>query len=91
MLRPLNGWMIGIGAYYLLIGLTAVSVTDFLHDNPALADEAASAGFDGLGSIAGFAATLFALLALPVGGFTAVRMSAFITAETNGSLTMLAS
>ncbi|BBH67920.1 hypothetical protein ACTI_46050 [Actinoplanes sp. OR16] len=90
-LRPLTGWMIGIGAYYLLIGLTAVSVTGFLHDNPALAGEASQAGFEGLGSITGFAATLFAILALPVGGFTAVRISAFVAAETDGRLTLLAS
>ncbi|MEV4703183.1 hypothetical protein [Actinoplanes sp. NPDC049316] len=90
-LRPLTGWMLGVGAYYLLIGLTAVSITDFLNDNPALAGEAAQAGFDGLGSIAGFAATLFAILALPAGGFTAVRMSAFTGAETDRRLTLLAS
>ena len=91
VLRPLTGWMIGVGAYYLLIGLTAVSVTDFLRDNAALAGEAAQAGFGGLGSIAGFTATLFAILAMPIGGFTTVRMSAFIAAETDRRLTLLAS
>jgi ABC-2 type transport system permease protein len=91
VLRPMTGWMIGIGAYYLLIGLTAVSVTEFLRDNPALAGEAAQAGFDGLGSIAGFAATLFAILVMPVGGFVAVRMGALIAAETDRTLTPLAS
>ena len=91
VMRTLTGWMIGIGAYYLLIGLTAVSVTDFLRDNPALAGEAARAGFAGLGSIAGFAATLFAILAVPVGGFVTVRMTAFVAAETDGRLTLLAS
>ncbi|MGW3783583.1 ABC transporter permease [Micromonospora chokoriensis] len=91
VLRPLTGWLIGIGAYYLLIGLTAVSVTEFLYDNPALADEAAQAGFQGLGSITGFTATLFAILAMPVGGFVTVRMTAFVTAETDRRLTLLAS
>jgi ABC-2 type transport system permease protein len=89
--RPLTGWMIGIGAYYLLIGLTAVSVTDFLSGNPAMAGQAAQAGFNGLGSIAGFASTLFALLALPVGEFTAVRFGAFVAAETDRRLTLLVS
>ncbi|MEU7919324.1 ABC transporter permease [Micromonospora zamorensis] len=89
MLRPLTGWALGIGAYYLLIGFTTMSVTDFLADNPALADEAARAGFTSLGAVEGFTATLFALLALPVGGFTAVRMSAFVTAETSHHLTLL--
>ncbi|KUL38786.1 ABC transporter permease [Actinoplanes awajinensis] len=90
VLGPLTGWAIGIGAYYLLIGLTAVSVTEFLTDNPAMAGQAAAAGFDGLGAIAGFAAVLFALLALPAGGFTAVRMTAFVRAETDRRLTLLA-
>ena len=89
MLRPLTGWVVGVGAYYLLIGFTTVSVTDFLAGNPALADEAAQAGFTALGAIEGFAATLFALLALPVSGFTAVRVSAFMTAETGRYLTLL--
>ncbi|MFJ6154302.1 ABC transporter permease [Micromonospora profundi] len=89
MLRPLTGWALGIGAYYLLIGFTTMSVTDLLAGNPALADEAARAGFTGLGAVEGFTATLFALLALPVGGFTAVRMSAFVTAENSHHLTLL--
>ena len=89
LLRPLTGWAIGIGAYFLLIGATAVSITDFLTDNPALAGEAAKAGFAELGAVEGFTATLFALLALPVGGFTAVRTAAFIAAETDRRLTLL--
>jgi ABC-2 type transport system permease protein len=87
--RPWTGWALGIGAYYLLIGATAVSITEFLADNPALAGEAANAGFAELGAVEGFTATLFAILALPVGGFTAVRMGAFITAETDRQMTLL--
>jgi ABC-2 type transport system permease protein len=90
VLRPLAGWAIGIGAYYLLIGLTAVSITGFLADNPALADEAGQAGFAELGSIAGITATLFAILAMPVSGFAAVRMGAFVAAETDRRLVLLA-
>ncbi len=90
MLRPLTGWTLAVGAYYLLIGFTTLSVTDVLADNPGLADEAARAGFAALGAIEGFTATLFALLALPVGGFTAVRMTAFVAAESNRQLSMLA-
>ncbi|MEU4216717.1 hypothetical protein [Actinoplanes sp. NPDC026623] len=89
-LRPFTGWALGIVAYYLLIGTTAVSITGFLKDNPALAGQAAAAGFGGLGSIAGFTSTLFAILAIPAGGFTAVRMVAFVTAETDRRLTLLA-
>ncbi|MEU8238325.1 hypothetical protein AB0C07_08775 [Actinoplanes missouriensis] len=88
--RPLAGWSLGIGAYFLLIGLTTVSATEFLAENPAMADQAAQAGFTGLGSIAGFVATLFAVLALPAGGFTAIRMGAFVAAERDRRLTLLA-
>lgn len=90
LLRPWTGWALGIGAYYLLIGMTSVSVTEFLADNPALADEAAKAGFADISAVEGFTATLFAILALPVGGFTAIRTAAFIAAETDGRLTALA-
>jgi ABC-2 type transport system permease protein len=90
VLRPLAGWAIGIGAYYLLIGLTAVSITGFLADNPALAGQAGQAGFAELGSIAGISATLFAILAMPAGGFAAVRMGAFVAAETDRRLVLLA-
>ncbi|GAA3351278.1 hypothetical protein GCM10020358_80400 [Amorphoplanes nipponensis] len=89
LLRPLTGWALGVGAYYLLIGFTTRSVTGFLADNPALAGQAARAGFAGLDAVEGFAATLFALLAVPVGGFVAVRLSAFVAAENSRHLTLL--
>ncbi|RLK25709.1 ABC-2 type transport system permease protein [Micromonospora sp. M71_S20] len=89
MLRPLAGWSAGVGAYFLLIGVLTVSLTDFLGDNPRFADLAARAGFAGLDSARGYAATLFALLAVPVGAFAAVRVAAFAAAETDGRLTLL--
>ncbi|MEU4773871.1 hypothetical protein [Micromonospora sp. NPDC023644] len=89
MLRPLAGWSSGVGAYFLLVGVLTVSLTDFLADNPRFADLAAQAGFAGLGTVRGYAATLFALLAVPVGAFTAVRIAAFAAAETDGRLTLL--
>ncbi|MEU6075974.1 hypothetical protein [Micromonospora sp. NPDC047074] len=70
LLRPLAGWTAGVGAYFLLIGLLAVSMTDFLADNPQFADLAAQAGFAGLGSVEGYVAAMFALLAIPAGIFT---------------------
>jgi ABC-2 type transport system permease protein len=90
MLRPLAGWSVGVGAYFLLIGLIAVTMTDFLTDNPVFADAAAQAGFAGLASVEGYAATLFAVLAVPVGGFAADRIGAFARAEADGRLTLLA-
>ena len=90
MLRPLIGFALGIGAYFLLIGLIAVTMTGFLRDNPAFADAAAQAGFQGLASVEGYIATLFALLAMPVGGFAADRIGAFARAEADRGLTLLA-
>ncbi|MFR9778968.1 hypothetical protein ACL02O_23310 [Micromonospora sp. MS34] len=89
MLRPLAGWSVGIGAYFLLIGLLAESLTGFLADNPRFADLAGEAGFGGLGTVRGYAATLFALLAVPIGAFAAARLAAFAAAEVAGRLTLL--
>ena len=85
LLRPLAGWSAGIGAYFLLIGLLAASMIDFLADNPRFADLAAQAGFAGLGQCSRLSATLFALLAIPVGAFAAVRLAAFAAAETDAT------
>ncbi|MFI6823451.1 ABC transporter permease [Micromonospora sp. NPDC050187] len=89
LLRPLTGWTAGVGAYYLLIGLLAVSMTDFLADNRQFADLAAQAGFAGLGSVEGYAAAMFALLAIPAGIFAAVHVAATATAETDRQLTLI--
>ncbi|WP_240943815.1 ABC transporter permease [Micromonospora thermarum] len=89
LLRPLTGWAAGVGAYFLLIGVLATSMTRFLTDNPRFADLAAQAGFAGLGSVRGYVATLFALLAVPVGTFAAVRLAAFAAAEADRRLTPL--
>jgi ABC-2 type transport system permease protein len=88
-LRSLLGWSLGIGAYYFLIALMAPSLTDFLRQNPRFAELAAKAGFAGLDGTRGYAGTLFALLAIPVGVFTAVRIAAAVTAETDRRLTLL--
>jgi len=88
-LRPLTGWTLGIGAFLLLIGLVSRSMTDFLAQNPMFAALAAEAGFADLGSVEGYAATLFALLTVPVGGFVASRVSALAGAETARRLDML--
>jgi ABC-2 type transport system permease protein len=87
-LRPLAGWALGIGAFFLLIGLIAESMTGFLRDNPQFADLARQAGFE-LDAVQGYAATLFALLAVPLGGFTATRIAALAHAETTRRLDLL--
>lgn len=87
-LRPLAGWSIGIGAYYLLIGLIMISMTDFLADNRQFADLAAQAGF-ALRTVKEGVATLFALLAIPVSGFVTIRIAASSADETARRLTLL--
>ncbi|MGI5254359.1 ABC transporter permease [Actinacidiphila glaucinigra] len=89
LLRPLAAWAAGLGAYYLLIGVLAVSLTGLLTDNPRFADLAAQAGFAGLGTVQGYVATLFALLAIPAGTFVAVRLATLATDESGGRLTLL--
>ena len=75
-LRPVAGWAVGLGAYFLLIGLLARSLTRFLSDNPRYAELAAQAGFADLGTVEGYVASLFTLVAVPVGLFAASRLAA---------------
>lgn len=87
--RPLAGWAGGITAFFLLIGLIATSMTTFLADNPLFADMAARAGFAELGSVAGYAATLFALLPVALSGFVAGRIAGLARAESARRLDLL--
>ncbi|GAB4102348.1 hypothetical protein GCM10028790_13660 [Micromonospora taraxaci] len=87
--RPLAGWAAGVGAYYLLIGVLTVSMTEFLTENARFADLAAQAGFAGLGSVEGYVAAMVTLLAIPAGVFAAVRSAAFAADEAAGRLTLL--
>lgn len=90
VLLPLLAWTAGIVAYFLLIGLTAVAVTDFMAQNTTITDMAGQAGFGSLDQVEGFTAAIFAILALPVGAFAAVRMGTFVAAESDRRLTLLA-
>jgi ABC-2 type transport system permease protein len=88
VLRQLTGWTLAVGAYYLLVGLISKSVTGFLLDNPQFAAMARQAGFE-LDVVEGFAATLFTLLAVPIGGFAAVRIAALAHSEAARRLDLL--
>ncbi len=66
LLRALVSWSVGVGSYFLLIGMLARSMTKFLTQNPLFADVAAQAGFSALGSVTGYVATLLSLLAIPI-------------------------
>jgi ABC-2 type transport system permease protein len=87
MLPSAIGWAVGLGAYFLLIGLLARSLIDFLVANPRFAELAAQAGFAGLTTVQGYVAALFTLLAIPLGIFTASRLSVDAADEANRRLT----
>jgi ABC-2 type transport system permease protein len=87
--RPVLGWALGIGLYFLLIGSLATTMMQFLRDNPLFAQMAATAGFGRLASVQGYVAALFTLLAIPIGAFAAARMSAAAADESAGRLTLL--
>jgi ABC-2 type transport system permease protein len=89
--RPLAGWGLGVGLYFLLIGTLASTMIDFLRDNPAFAQLASAAGFSRLASVQGYVAALFSLLAIPVGAFAASRLAAVAAEESAGRLTLLLS
>ena len=69
------GWSVALAAYFLLIGLLAVSLTDFLEANPRFADLAAAAGFADLATVQGYIASLFMLLPVPLGLFATSRVA----------------
>jgi ABC-2 type transport system permease protein len=89
LLRGLAGWAGGLAAYYPLIGLLAMSLTRFLTDNQRDAQLAAQAGFAELGTVEGYLAALFSLLAIPVGTYAASRVAADAADEVDRRFTML--
>jgi ABC-2 type transport system permease protein len=82
-------WGLGVAAYFLLIGLLARTMIEFLHDNPVFAQLAAQSGLVQLGSVEGYASSLFSLLAIPVGAFAAGRVAHAASDEAAGRLTSL--
>ncbi|GAB2780850.1 ABC transporter permease [Amycolatopsis magusensis] len=88
-LRPWTGWLFGVAAYFALIGSLTTSISEFLSDNTRFSELAAGAGFGGLGSPHGFAATMFSLLAIPTGVYAAVRIGSFAEDETSRRATLL--
>ena len=87
--RSMAGWAAGAVAYFLLIGLLATAMTDFLRDNTFFADMAAQAGLAQLGSVEGYISALYSLLAVAIGAFTASRVAATAADEAAGRLTLL--
>jgi ABC-2 type transport system permease protein len=87
--RPTVTWGLGLAAYFLLIGLLATAMVDFLRENPVFAQLAEQAGVVQLGSVEGYVASLFSLLAVPVGAFAAGRIAAAAHDEAGGRLALL--
>ncbi len=85
----LLAWSTGIWLYFLLIGLLASSLTTFLVDNPAFADLAARAGFGSLTTVPGYLASLFTILAIPLGLYAASRVGAEWVDEESRVLTLM--
>jgi ABC-2 type transport system permease protein len=87
--RPTSTWGLGLTGYFLLIGLLATSMVEFLRENPVFAQLAEQAGVVQLGSVEGYVASLFSLLAVPVGAFAAGRIAAAAHDESAGRLALL--
>jgi ABC-2 type transport system permease protein len=68
------GWSLALAAYFLLIGLLAVSLIDFLEANPRFAEFAAAAGFADLVTVQAYVASLLFLLPVPLGLFVTARV-----------------
>lgn len=79
-IRPTVGWALGLGAYFLLVGTMIASILQFLRDTPVFANLAATAGF-GLGSVTGFAAAMFGLLAIPASLYATTRLATMASDE----------
>jgi ABC-2 type transport system permease protein len=87
--RPVLTWGTGLAAYFLLIGLLARTMIEFLADNPLFAQLAGQAGLVQLGSVEGYVSAIFSLLAVPLGAFAAGRIAHTAADEHAGRLTPL--
>jgi ABC-2 type transport system permease protein len=85
------GWSLALGAYFLLIGLLAISLTEFLEANPRFAELAAAAGFTGLATVQGYVASLLLLLPVPLGLFATTRVADQAQDEAAGRIPLLLS
>ena len=85
------GWSLALAAYFLLIGLLAVSLTKFLEANPRFAEMAAAAGFGNLATVEGYIAALLLLLAVPLGLFAVSRVGDQAQDEVAGRTRLLLS
>lgn len=90
-LPALVGWSLALAAYFLLIGLLAVSLTHFLKANPRFADLAAAAGFADLATVQGYIASLLLLLPVPLGLFATARVADHAHDEAVGRTALLLS
>lgn len=87
--RTTLGWVIGIAAFFVLVGALLASVLEFFNTNERITELAAEAGMTSLDSINLFAASLFSLLPVPTGLYAVMRLAAMVADERAGRWNLL--
>jgi ABC-2 type transport system permease protein len=82
-------WATGIAACFLLLGATLAWILELFQANPRFAELAAAAGLGGHKMVNVIAASLFSMLAVPTGLYSAVRLAAMVADEKAGRWTLL--
>jgi ABC-2 type transport system permease protein len=82
-------WATGIAACFLLLGATLAWILELFQANPRFAELAAAAGLGGHKMVNVIAASLFSMLAVPTGLYSAVRLGAMVADEKAGRWTLL--
>jgi ABC-2 type transport system permease protein len=82
-------WAAGMATYFLLIGTTLAWLLDLFVKNPRFAELAAAAGLGGHNLVNVIAATLFSMLAVLTGLYSAMRLAAMVADEKAGRWILL--
>jgi ABC-2 type transport system permease protein len=82
-------WATGIGACFLLVGVTLAWLLELFQTNPRFAELAAAAGLGGHKLVNVFAAALFSMLAVATGLYSAMRLATMVADEKAGRWTLL--
>lgn len=84
-----SGWLVGVAAFYFLIGALLASVLEFFRTSPQIAEMAADAGISSSDSVDVFAAPLFSILPVATGLYAAMRVATFVSDEKAGRWNLL--
>jgi ABC-2 type transport system permease protein len=82
-------WVTGVAIYFLLIGTTLAWLLDLFQTNRRFAELAAAAGLGGHNLVNVIAASLFSLLAVITGLYSALRLTVMVFDENAGRWTLL--